>query len=208
MKPPRSARIVAGILTLGAIAAGFVPTVLGVPYEPVIGLLTLTLITGVWYGYFALSISGSATEVLRLALVPALTVEFRRRERSASTDSSTAVQYDLHMRNMGKGAALDVTVDPVDVTHDESGRVGKFDGGTLRFQVSSPLDIEATSKLGYISTGDGLQPDLMIPFQHYSSLGKAQRIVVRFRDVQGTRYQQELVLSRNVCDPQPVMRVM
>jgi hypothetical protein len=147
------------------------------------------------------------TRQIRLSIMPAFTVAFvARNDLALHSFPPKEPLYYLELQNVGNGLASDIRIEPLVVRHDPSMSVEKFPDGELVFRWVPSLRPSASERLDSVPSfkRPGDFADLMHWMQLYGAAGKVFRLVLRFRDIEGSEYTQTLDLSRSDCTPSPV----
>jgi hypothetical protein len=159
------------------------------------------------------AVSGQSRELTRqinLSIMPAFTIEFiERMDLRSQPIPPREVMFNLELRNVGNGVAINVQIDPLVVNNDPNIFNEKFSDGELIFKWIPSLRPSASERLVSVPNlkDNSRVVDLMRWMQIYSATGKMFDFKLRFQDIEGNWYSQTLKLSRNECTPEPVTAI-
>jgi hypothetical protein len=124
---------------------------------------------------------------IRLSIMPAFAVEF-----VAVRDKDQSKIMQAHLTNIGNGIAVSIAIEPLAMAHSVN--------------VHGPYEFKEIVKVGQGETEPVEKTEASLPrFTDFEVASKTFTLSVRFQDIEGNKYKQEILMDKGICKPQPVI---
>jgi hypothetical protein len=158
-----------------------------------IGIGILTLLVLCWYTWetrrMQKAVNRQAQELvrqIRLSIMPAFAIEF-----VAVRDEHQSKIMQASLTNIGNGTAVSIAIEPLAMAHSVN--------------IGGPYAFKEIVKLAIGETKLVEKTEASLPrFTDFEVAAKAFTLSVRFQDIEGNKYKQEIFMDRGICKPRPV----